>query len=339
MAGLHDAMLEWRAPLAEVVFTAVSEPESGTHLVEANFEFVDFVWLVPTATEADLEAIRAMDTGSIALNESDYEIFDSSLPFSALAVINPNGRIGSIAVRGDDGGSIKPIGSIAGPFSLGRNALELFEHPVSPISDVVVDSCLTLTVEASLLSPAPESPEATILAYLDLLGEHTLDWHQRRSIPDEAVAEEIAEGAGLVDPVTGNPVDGDANDIYRQLADGVDPEDVVIWPVVNVAVSYHGGDPDDVLAFFSTTGEFLTWAGTGSGADSEAVRVLEVRVPTDKSDIAVYVRSSDSLFQCDEGLDAETPAVVVPFDDIAGSGRAHVDINDGSFEDFSVALQ
>jgi len=328
-------MLGWHSPLVLLEFTEVLDRDDRD--TEVAFTFMEFAWLVPTATDDELSAIENLAQGSILLNEEDYEAFVGALPFTALVLVLPDGTLGPFAKRGDEEGSVDAIGTGAGATSLGYYAVAAFANPISPFPRVDDKSCAGVRYYEQYLDPRPVSEEATILAYLELLGDKPVHEHQVE--PDELLAEQLAESVTMVDPVTGQSVYADVNDVYNQLADGVDPSDIEFRQVVNVATTYENPGENEVLVWVSISGEYLGYSSPGSGyyINDEGERVdvrsnlIELRAPADGSDVALYVRPGDSDYTCLDSLEGAGPAIVVPFDDIAGSGRAHINIDERDY--------
>ncbi len=335
LAALHYGMLGWHSPLVVLEFTEVLDRDDRD--TEVGFTFLEFSWLVPTATDDELSAIEDLEQGSMLLNDENYEAFVDALPFTALAVVLPDGTLGPFAKRGDEPGSIDAIGTGVGATRLGFYAVDAFVNPLSPFPRVDHNSCAGVRYYEQHLDPRPASEEATILAYFELLGDKPIHEHQIE--PDEHLAEQLAESVDMVDPVTGQSVYADVNDVYNQLADGVDPSDIEFRQVVNVATTYENRGENEVLVWVSTSGEYLAYSSTGSGhyINDEGERVdvtsnlIELRAPSDGSDVALYVRPGDSDYTCLHSLEGASPTIVVPFDDIAGSRRAHINIDERDY--------
>lgn len=127
-----------------------------------------------------------------------------------------------------------------------------------------------------------------------------------------------------IDPVSGQPVFPDINDIARQLREGTPESRLVVYKVVPTSIVFGSPPPGaDILVFADhRTGDFLgfvRWQATRTDRVG-----TEMLAPRSGGPLAVYAKSSRTAYYCSPVTG--TPLLVVPYDDFAGPRRSYLDL-------------
>jgi len=340
LADIHRSVLESESALVTVdLIEFVGSPAQTVATITA--EINEVIWPSPRLTPEEQAMIDDVTEVTVTLRGSSWDAVTEALPFAAVGAINIDGELWALAKTGIEPGSIEAIGEPGGPMSLGYYAVAAFADPISLIPVINTDACAASLYEYPILDPRPATAEQTIVAYFDELGERTVDEVRAKAEPAEQIAEEIAESVEMTDPVTGQSVYGDVRDIYAQLLDGVAPENVEIRPVVNVGLTIRDEYPNQVLVFFALPDQFLGWvpAGTGFTVDEDGNEtpvdsvLIEMLAPQGGEDVGVYLRDAGTKYGCGETLPQEATLVLtIPYDDVAGSQRALIDVDNETHE-------
>jgi len=147
-------------------------------------------------------------------------------------------------------------------------------------------------------------------------------------------ADRLAETTRFIDEVTGRSTYGWVTDVVDQALRGVPHEDLVVHPTVQVSVR-HGGYGEAAygltLVFGEAgTGRLLGWVGTHEKVRTDTITIMS---PPTGADINIYLL--DSVAGVDLCLeDAGDPYMVIPYDQFAGTRRAHIDLVKMTVEDW-----
>lgn len=164
------------------------------------------------------------------------------------------------------------------------------------------------------------------------------DHHERLLRADELVL----AGGRSVDEVTGINVSFSLNHIIRQLDADVDEAELNFVPEVPAIIEApQDATGESIAAFFdASTGELLTWVllapvGQHDEGDDPVRYTFQVYLepPIAPAAVSVVIRpGSGGSSYCD--LDAgESILMTIPYDDLAGTRRVWIDLNQGEYRE------
>lgn len=294
----------------------------------------------PTTARTDEVLWSSIDVrvgDEIELRWPDDLAVPADVVSTTVVVVDADGLVRAIGYFGPDGESLAPARASQLGQVVGVAAEALYVEGYDRAPHDVCDQRQSMS--------AADSPLDALRRYFDLftvrpeLDEWIL-WTQA-----DIDATRIADESDAIDPVTGLVAPPNLNELLEQLRAGI-PEDAIVVrssTPVRVVVPIDG-DPDALAVFIDLeTGTFLgatNLAPTFDITDDDArepvqPRVLDLRPPSEGNDVGVFIRSAngDQPWECPPAP-TEEPLLVVPFEEIAGSGRATVDLATGNYGPF-----
>lgn len=333
LGGLVNALEEAEGALltAEIDFTS-----GRPRLVEAvnavylsfSIEDVDVIW-APTPDAA--AAASQLEEVLLHLSDDEEAAVAEHLGDSQPAIIyyDPAEKNSELVALGLEPGNdlVDVTGST---FRLGPLADELAATPLT-----VVDRCAPTA--ATVPSPGRE---AALLEHIEALEARTA--HVAKKARIERIAQRLVDNNPWTDPVTGENVEPDINDLIRQLEAGVRAKNVDFGLVVPMVIDLRTWEREPRHGFvFSASGDYLGAMGVGK---ADELWIADVPVPRDGSDL-VFEVALEPIDTCGNLPRNRESIAHIPYADAAGPNhRALVNFADGGVtpltaEDFRLLVE
>ncbi len=261
----------------------------------------------------------------------------AALPHRIMAFAQSDGSVLGLAAF-DRTGSTVPVELAATTVDLSAAARELAETRYDPRP---IDIC---NPKASRGVPGRTALDK-LIAYVDLLGDHSEIQREANRVDREQTVTEASDRAWAKDPVSGVWVQPSLSDLDRQLASGVPADRLDLRPSIPVRIltdTESGTDSGEWLVFFGAeSGDFLGAVTVAPVLEADGdpdgpltwtaspEKVLFITPPEMGEDVEIVIRrSGDRGMECPM-LPHERAAFTVAFEDVAGRGRAAVDVRKG----------
>lgn len=333
LADLHERMLAEGLALTEAEMLSVTD--------DADYTFLRLL----------IDGTAWLPLGAMPVRHGEHEVRLTSeksrlavhaIPLGSrvLSVIDSEGVL--LALAGLDGPSSfhVPQGWTQGPLFLASAGIELFESGVDPVPAPPCSS------DAFDFAAGFANPVDALIGYFDRLGDSSVrDRHATLARLDEDVERLVLLHDNLVDPVTGLVAQPSRNDLANQLLRGTEPEQVQIRPAIPLRVrvpTANEGVPDRRLAVLvaEPSGLTLGFAGlapltmeVGEGQPVEVTEwIMFVSPPDPGNHVSVYIRSPGRPDLTCRGAQGEEPAIVIPYEDFAGSTRVVLDLGSLTYD-------
>ncbi|MGB8360348.1 MAG: hypothetical protein WCE80_03015, partial [Acidimicrobiia bacterium] len=323
LADLHREL--WQKPGGGAVVSVSFDSEFDSLTPPTEAQVREYLWAAGTTSKA--ESVRLSWPSGI----SDA----AAPPASTVLIVDGDGLVRGMAFFDKDGAKIDlEAQSELGDF-LGLAAQQLYEEGYDRAPRGICEA------------PPPMARSAldALHRYFELFAE-TPELEMRDVwIQARLTADRIADESAAVDPVTGRLAPPNLNELEEQLRAGVADSDVAATPSVPVRVVVpEDGDADAWAVFIDM--ELGTFLGATDLAPTYDVlqdgslkavtsRVLDLRSPAKGADIGIYIRSqAEGPIECARGH-SENPTMVVPYDLVAGTGRATVDLSTNGYRSFA----
>ena len=326
---LEEAHEEVLAVGGQLVAAKVNDVGIDGESTSARLTIQEVLW--------STDALPAMDgVIDVAAAAAPHEVvqLEDLTGSDVLALVTSRGRLLRVApVTGGD--------ALTGPnsdrlFSLAAAAEWMVQTSHIPAN--AIDWC-----GEQLAPPQDRSPVQALVDYFELSGSQTATSRFTATGQQQQLAESMALDAGSIkDPVTGLWVHASANHIAQQLSGGTPSDQVTVRWTVPVLVTFFDEPLQGKVVVFhdSNDGSWLGWihalpeVQVSEDDGSETViptSMVYITPPAPGHDLAVVIRDRSRLLgQCP--LSPIEQPLVVPFDAVAGSGRARLDLPSSGYE-------